>query len=166
MRTGRDCIIVTAGVLLVILLLFGCPQWLHRDAWYVAFAHHFFHVNVFHLAVNCFSLWTLRNRTSLHQALAAYLLATASWFFSPVDVAGASNFIFALIGLRTPSFRSVWWRQTSVLVFLITTILMAALPQVSALTHIISFAFGCAGAAVSRVFSRIADDVRRASYHR
>lgn len=166
MRTGRDCIIVTAGVLLVILLLSGCPQWLHRDAWYVAFAHHFFHVNVFHLAVNCFSLWTLRNRISLHQALAAYLLATASWFFSPVDVAGASNFIFALIGLRTPSFRSVWWRQTSVLVFLVMTILMAALPQVSALTHIISFAFGCAGAAVSRVFSRIADDVRRASYHR
>lgn len=166
MRTGRDYIILTAGVLLVILLLSGCPAWLHRDAWYVAFAHHFFHVNVFHLAVNCFSLWTLRNRISLPQVVAAYLLATASWFLSSADVVGASNFIFALIGLRTPSFRSVWWKQTSVLVFLVTTVLMAALPQVSAVTHIVSFALGCVGAALSRVFSSIADDVRRASYHR
>ena len=166
MRTGRDYVILTAGVLLVILLLSGCPAWLHRDVWYVAFAHHFFHVNVFHLAVNCFSLWTLRNRIRLPHVVAASLLAPASWFFSSADVVGASNFIFALIGLRTPSFRSVWWRQTSVLIFLVTTVLMAALPQVSALTHIISFAFGCAGAAVSRVFSRIADDIRRASYHR
>lgn len=166
MRTGRDFVIVGIGILTCSMLLWGCPVWLHRDAWYVAFAHHFFHVNVFHLAVNCLSLWTLRYRISLKQALAAYLLATASWFFSPVDVAGISNFIFALIGLRTPSFRSVWWRQVSVLVFLVTTVLMAALPQVSALTHIISFAFGCAGAAVSRLFISIADDVRRASYNR
>lgn len=165
MRTGSDYVIVTAGVLLAILLLFGCPTWLHRDVWYVAFAHHFFHVNVFHLAVNCLSLWTLRNKVTLPQCVAAFLIATASWFFS-ADAVGTSNFIFALIGLRTPSFRSVWWRQASVLVFLVTTVLMAALPQVSALTHIISFAFGCAGAAVSRVFSRIADDIRRASYNR
>lgn len=165
MRTGSDYVIVTAGGLLTILLLFGCPAWLHRDVWYVAFAHHFFHVNVFHLAVNCLSLWTLRNKVTLPQCVAAFLIATASWFFS-ADAVGASNFIFALIGLRTPSFRSVWWRQASVLVFLVTTVLMAALPQVSTLTHIISFAFGCAGAAVSRVFSRIADDIRRASYNR
>lgn len=166
MRTGRDFVIVAAGALLVILLLFGCPTWLHRDMWYVAFAHHFFHANVFHLAVNCFSLWTLRNRVNLPQVVAAYLLATASWFFSSADAVGASNFIFALIGLRTPSFRSIWWRQTSVLVFLVTMVLMAAFPQVSALTHIVSFALGCAGAALSRVFSRITDDIRRASYHR
>lgn len=166
MRTGRDFVIVTAGVLFVIMMLFGCPTWLHVDAWYVAFAHHFFHVNVFHLALNCFSLWTLRNRVTLPHCVVAYLLATASWFFSSVDVAGASNFIFALIGLRTPSFRSVWWRQCSVGIFLVTMVLMAAFPQVSAVTHIVSFVLGCVGAAVSRLFSRITDDIRRASYHR
>ena len=166
MRTGSDFVIVTAGALLAILLLFGCPLWLHSDVWYVAFAHHFFHVNVFHLAVNCLSLWTLRNRVTLPQCVAAYLFATASWFFSSADVAGASNFIFALIGLRTPSFRSIWWRQSSVLVFLVTMALMAAFPQVSAVTHMVSFVFGCIGAAFSRLFIRIADDVRRASYHR
>lgn len=166
MRTGSDFVIVTAGVLLAILLLFGCPTWLHRDVWYVAFAHHFFHVNPFHLAVNCLSLWTLRNRVTALQCVAAYIIATASWFFAVTDVAGASNFIFALIGLRTPSLKSMWWRQSAVLVFLVTMVLMAVFPQVSALTHIVSFVLGCAGAALSRLFSRITDDVRRASYHR
>ena len=166
MRTGRDFVIVTAGVLFCVMMLFGCPTWLHQDVWYVAFVHHLFHVNVLHLAVNCLSLWTLRNRVSLPQCVAAYLLATLSWFFASVDVAGASNFIFALIGLRTPSIKSIWWRQSSVLVFLVTMVLMMAFPQVSAVTHIISFVLGCVGAALSRLFISIADDVRRASYHR
>ena len=169
MRTGRDAVIIATGLLLVVLLLSGCPQWLHLDRWYIAFVHHFFHVNIFHLAVNCFSLWMMWSNPltffSKTQIILAYMLASASWFFSPVDVAGASNFIFALIGLRTPSFKSEWWKRQSVIVFLVVTVLMAVFPQVSAVTHIVSFIFGCIGAATLRVLKKIGNDIRRASYN-
>ena len=168
MRTGRDISIIAIGILLATMLLFGCPQWLHSDAWHVAFLHHFFHVNIFHLAVNSLSLWMMWRRApsiDWHLVFTAFILASLSWFASSADVAGASNFIFAALGLRTPELTSRWWRQASVITFLAVTILMAALPQVSAVTHIVSFVSGCICAAVFRTLKQIGDDVRRAAYH-
>lgn len=167
MRTGRDKAIIIIGILTVFMLLFRCPEWLHHDWWGISLAHHFFHANIFHLAVNCMSLWLMFRNPSIvlkwKTIAAAYVLATMSWFASSADVVGASNFIFALIGLRTPSFSHFWWKQPSVRFFLIATIAMAILPQVSAITHIVSFCLGCALASALRLINRISNDVRRVS---
>lgn len=156
-------------MLTVFLLLFRCPEWLHSHWWGISLIHHFFHANIFHLAVNCLSLWLMfRNPASVlrwRTVVMAYALATVSWFVSSADVVGASNFIFALIGLRTPSFRHAWWKQPSVRLFLAVTVAMAFIPQISALTHIVSFSLGCAVASVSRLINRTSNDLRRASYN-
>lgn len=169
MLDGRGTAIVTSGMLAAVMLAFRCPEWLHADSWRVALVHHFFHANVFHLAVNCLSLWLMLRvpsvRIGWRDILAAYACATASWFFATRDVIGASNFIFALAGLRTPSFRSGWWRRSSVRTFLAVTVFMAVFPQVSALTHIVSFGLGCVFSAVFRTFNRISHDLARISSH-
>lgn len=170
MRTGRDKAITIAGILTVFMLLFQCPEWLHSDVWYIAAVHHFYHANIFHLAVNCLSLWLMfRNPSSVLRwstVAAAYVLASLSWFASSADVIGASNFIFAIVGLRTPAFSHSWWRQPSVLFFLIVTVAMAVLPQVAAITHIVSFSSGCLVASVSRFIKRISHDLHRVSNNR
>lgn len=148
-------------------MLFGCPVFLHSDCGYIALVHHFFHANIFHLAVNCLSLWTLfrpGRRYGISQIVFAYLIGSASWFFTSADVVGFSNVLFALIGLRTPSLKDAWWRRSSVVVFLAVTALMAFLPQVSVVTHIVSFVFGCIVAGILRVIQRIRNDFRRAAY--
>lgn len=169
MLDGRDTAIVISGMLAAIMLVFRCPEWLHADSWHVALVHHLFHANVFHLAVNCLSLWLMLRvpsvRIGWRDILAAYVCATASWFLATRDVVGASNFIFALAGLRTPSFRSEWWRRSSVRTFLIVTVLMAAFPQVSAVTHIVSFTLGCLVSAVSRTINMTSHDLDRISAH-
>ena len=167
MRTGRDKVIIIIGILTVSMLLFRCPEWLHSDRWYLAVAHHFFHANIFHLAANCLSLWLMfRNPSSVlswSRVVTAFVLASLSWFASSADVIGASNFIFALAGLRTPSFSHAWWRQPSVRFFLIVTTAMAVLPQVSAITHISSFVLGCAVASASRFINTTSHDLYRVS---
>lgn len=148
-------------------LLFGCPVFLHHDYGYISLVHHFFHANIFHLAVNCLSLWTLFRkdvRYYITPLVFAYLIGTASWFCTSADVVGFSNIIFALIGLRTPSLSHAWWKQLSVILFLAITALMALLPQVSALTHIVSFALGCIVAGAYRVVNSLSRDYCRATY--
>lgn len=148
-------------------LLFGCPVFLHHDSGYISLVHHFFHANIFHLAVNCLSLWTLFRkdiRYSPAVLVSAYLIGTASWFFTSSDVVGFSNIIFALIGLRTPSLRHAWWKQPTVILFLAITALMALLPRVSAVTHIVSFVLGCIVAGVYRVANNLSRDYSRATY--
>lgn len=143
---------------------FGCPDFLHKDGLLVAMTHHFFHVNPFHLAINCFSLWVLLGRGEQKWMLvAAYICATASWFASSADPAGASNFIFALLGLKTPSLRDRWWRTQTTIIFITVTIFMGLLPQVSAVTHIVSFVLGCVCASVARKARRHINDYNRAA---
>lgn len=167
MLNGKDTAIVMSGMLLAVMIAFQCPEWLHAGSWHVAVLHHLFHANVFHLAVNCLSLWLLFRKTVLRPSVlvTAYLCASASWFASSVDVVGASNFIYAFVGLRTPSFRSGWWKLPSVRMFLAITLLMAVFPQVSAVTHVVSFMLGCLCSAVSRIIKRISDDLDRISSH-
>ena len=150
-------------------LLFGCPVFLHHDCGYIALAHHFFHANIFHLAVNCLSVWTLFRkdiRYSMTPLVLAYIIGTASWFCTSADVVGFSNIIFALIGLRTPSLSHSWWKQSTVILFLAITALMALLPQVSAVTHIVSFVLGCIVAGAYRVVNNLSRDYSRATYCR
>ena len=165
---GNNIRIITIGLLLTIQLLFGCPDFLHGDGWYISLTHHFFHVNILHLAVNSLSIWTLFRRGyryNMELLIWAYFIGSVSWFFSSADVAGFSNILFALLGLRTPSMRSMWWKQSSVIAFLSITILMAFLPQVSAITHIVSFVLGCLIAGCRRITKNIYSDFSRASYN-
>lgn len=165
MKGGREKVIVMMGLLVACMLLFRCPEWLHSDAWHVAFLHHFFHVNIFHLAVNCLSLWLMfRNpssRLGWGEVVTAYVIASLSWFTATADVAGASNFIYALIGLRTPPLDSPWWKARQVRLFLVVTVIMAVFPQVSAVTHVTSFCMGCMAASVSRFIKSTGHDLDR-----
>lgn len=166
---GSNIRIIIIGVLVTMQLLFGCPVFLHHDCGYIALAHHFFHANIFHLAVNCLSVWTLFRkdiRYSMTPLVLAYIIGTASWFCTSADVVGFSNIIFALIGLRTPSLSHSWWKQPVVILFLAITALMALLPQVSAVTHIVSFVLGCIVAGAYRVVNNLSRDYSRATYCR
>lgn len=166
---GNNIRIVITGILITMQLLFSCPEFLHHDRAYISLAHHFFHANIFHLAVNCLSLWTLFRRGVKYATwtlVAAFVIGSASWFCTSADAIGFSNFIFALVGLRTPSIRSLWWKQPSVIIFLVITALMAFLPQVSAVTHIASFALGCIAAGAYRIAKNLSRDYSRAAYCR
>ena len=76
-------------------------------------------------------------------------------------VIGFSNVLYAVLGLRTPSLKSKWWRQPSVIVFLFVTIALVFVPQFSATTHIAAFALGMAGASLKRGWLKITQDARR-----
>lgn len=165
---GRSLSICIIGVLLSIHLLFACPHFLHSDDAWISLVHHFFHANIFHLAVNCLSIWTLFRKGYRYAAMPiviAYLIGTISWFFAPVDPVGISNMIFAILGLRTPSLKNAWWRQPHVIAFFAISTMMAILPQVSALTHIVSFILGCVAAGALRIINSICRDYRRATYN-
>lgn len=164
---GRSFKIVLIGILVASQIIFGCPDFLHYDGAHIALVHHFFHANIFHLAVNCLSLWTLFRegvKYSVSPLVFAYIIGSASWFCTSADVVGFSNIIFVLIGMRTPSLKSSWWKQPSVIMFFVITALMAILPQVSAITHIVSFVLGCIVAGAYRVFNSICRDYSRATY--
>lgn len=166
---GTDIKVVIIGVLVAVQLLFGCPTFLHYDDACISLVHHFFHANIFHLAVNCLSVWALFRKGYIYGMAPfvwAYLIASASWFCTSADAVGFSNIIFALVGLRTPALSHSWWRQPGVILFLAMTALMTLLPQVSAITHIVSFVLGCIVAAAYRTINRISRDHRRATYYR
>ena len=165
---GNNIRIVIIGILITAQLLFGCPNFLHYDDAYISLAHHFFHANIFHLAVNGLSLWTLFRRGvryDIWPLAMAYIIGSISGFCTSADVVGFSNILFALIGIRTPSLKSSWWKQPTVITFLAITALMAVLPQVSAITHIVSFVLGCLVAGAYRIIENISRDYRRATYH-
>ena len=165
---GSNIRIIIIGILLTTQLLFGCPTFLHYDCGYISLVHHFFHANIFHLAVNSLSIWTLFRkgfRYNIAPVVWAYIIGSASWFCTSDDVVGFSNIIFALIGLRSPSLSNAWWKQPSVILFLAITALMAFLPQVSAITHIVSFVLGYIVAGASRIVNNISSDFRRATYN-
>ena len=152
---------------MTIMLLFGCPVFLHHDDAYISLVHHFFHANIFHLAVNCFSVWLLFRkgvRYSVSPIVFAYLIGSLSWFCTSADAVGFSNIIFALLGQRTPSFKHTWWRQPQVIIFIVVTALMALLPQVSTITHIVSFILGALVSGARRIVYRINRDYSRAAY--
>ena len=165
---GSNIRIVIIGILLTMQLLFGCPTFLHYDSGYISLVHHFFHANIFHLAVNCLSVWSLFRKGYTYRIAPlvwAFLIGSASWFCTSADVVGFSNILFALIGIRTPSLKATYWRDPSVIAFIAITILMALLPQVSATTHIVSFVLGCVVAGAYRIVNSISSDFRRATYY-
>lgn len=165
---GNNVRIILTGILVTATLLFGCPEYLHqRDIW-VALTYHFFHANLFHLATNVLAIWMVFRRGVRYRKtplLLAYACAVVSWCLTSHPVVGISNIMFAYLGLKTPSFRDPWWRQSTAITFIAVTVGMAFLPNVSAVTHLGAFALGCLSAFIIRILKKIHSDYSRASYN-
>lgn len=127
----------------------GCPADLAgQDIPYVirTLEYHFYHANIFHLAVNCIAVYSIFNpKWGTHNGrdlLAAFIIASAVYPLTFHPVIGFSNILYATIGMRTPPLNSKWWRTPQTLTFLIVTILMVFIPQFSATTHIFAMTAG------------------------
>lgn len=154
---------VTIGiVLLAILLMPHSTEWIVGQDIYVRMVlHHFFHGNLFHLLANLLSLYFILPYLKRWQVGVGYAIASLSILATAVPVIGFSNLIYAFIGLRSPSFKSYWWRHLGTIVFLVVTLAMVFIPNISAVTHIICFSAGVMISAVVRQLKQISDDSKR-----
>lgn len=160
---------ILIGILYITLMLFGCPMWLSDPAVPTilkALSYQAFHANIFHLAVNCISIWLLfkpgRQGTGRELAL-GLLVGLLVYPISAKPIVGISNMLFAVVGMRTPSLRSKWWKSGNTIVFLAVNVLLIAVPGISAVTHIASFAAGVLMAVLGRFTRRLDDDIYRAT---
>ena len=148
------------AALLAVYIVFGCPLWLLNTDWHIALAHHFFHANIFHLAANSLSFCILfRRKTSISEVALAFIIATLSWFLSPAHPVGISNFLFAYIGMLTPAINHPWWRSRKTITFLAINAAFVFVPQVSAVTHMVSFVLGSIWAGAKRKINRLSHDI-------
>lgn len=157
-----------------LFILLGCPDYLSSgtiNVWIKALTYHAFHANVFHLLANSLSIWLLFRKTTtrtdkqnIKDFLIAYIIATLTYFISLRPVVGISNIIFAVIGLRTPSFKSEWWKAPNTILFFIVSTLLLLFPHFSAITHIVSFVCGVLLACFNRKIKSLENDYRRATY--
>lgn len=160
------------GVLLALFIGVGSPEFLLSDdipSAAKAVSYHWFHANVWHLLANCLSIWllirTTRYRSSrkvMSQFAIAFLIASVMYFTATKPVVGISNILFAIVGLRTPSFRHPWWRKPETIIFFAVTFLLLLIPQFSSVTHITSLLGGIGIAAISRTVRSLRSDVTRA----
>lgn len=129
-------------------------------------AHHFFHANVFHFAVNALAAWSVldpRARTEIWMLPVAFAIGSFSYCFAIKPVVGFSNILFALAGMRTPSFKSAWWKSSNAVVFFASMLVMVFLPMFSATTHLVSYIFGVGVGAAIRFYKGLDYDTRRAA---
>lgn len=157
---------IIIGALVALHAIFRVPQFFygHTPLLLRSVAYNFFHVSWWHLAVNCLAVWTLfppGRKVSGWQLALALLIAVAVYPFSTRPILGASNFLYAYIGLRTPALESPWWRKTPTLVFLSVTVAMVFIPRIAGLPHIFSFAGGVFLAGTGRILKELTRDTRR-----
>ena len=159
-------------IILIILLIimqavFGAPEFILGTDHYLyrALSYSFFHANWWHLSVNGIAIWSIYSPKRLckpcRDLVIPFIIAVLVYPFAFKPVIGFSNILYAVLGLRTPSLSSSWWKQTNVIIFIIVTIAMVFIPQFSAITHIISFFTGVFIASVSRTFNQLTKDARR-----
>ena len=157
----------TILILLLIALqwLVGIPDFMYDGPyWERALLYSFFHGSWWHLAVNSLAIWTIfkpKYKTKPLQFVTVYLIAILVYPISFRPVIGFSNVLYAVLGLRTPSLKSQWWRRTEVIVFLVVTVALIFVPRFSATTHIAAFILGMGCAALKRSYQRLANDFRR-----
>lgn len=140
--------IVLIGILYIVFMLAHCPEWLAGT--YVPYAiramsYSCFHANLLHLAINCLSIWVVfapHKKDNTPALIVGLIIAVLVYPFALKPVVGFSNVLYAIIGFRSPSFKSAWWRHPSVLLFLAITIAMIFIPHFSATTHMAAFALG------------------------
>lgn len=144
-KAGKTLALCLIATLVAVQLTYGIPEWMADGGWRCALAHHFFHVGWLHLAVNCYAIWMMFGRgVSLWHLPVAYLIGTLSFFVATSPTVGLSNTLYALIGLRSPSYSKAWWKHGNTLLFLGVMVAYLLIPKVSAITHIVAFAGGIA----------------------
>ena len=152
-------------VLVVLQAVFGIPDFMTDGPyWQRALLYSFFHGSWWHLAVNCLAIWTIfrpEHKLKPLQIVTVYLIAVLVYPLSFRPVIGFSNVLYAVLGLRTPSLKSKWWKQPAVIIFLVVTVALVFVPQFSATTHIAAFLLGMAGSAVKRFYQYLTRDCRR-----
>ena len=148
-------------VLLGVYLLADVSWIMEQEAFVRVLLCHFFHGNIFHLLANGLSVYVMFRRWKAWQIAVAYVIAVVSVMLCPAHVIGFSNVIYAVIGLKTPSFDSAWWKLPSTKILLCVTVVMLLFPNVSAVTHIISFVMGLAVSMSVRWFNLIRNDSAR-----
>jgi len=157
--------IVLILLLVALQAVFGIPEYMTDGPyWLRALTYSFFHVNWWHLAVNALAIWNIfvtSRKCSPAQLVAAFVIAVLVYPLSFRPVIGFSNVLYAFLGLRTPSLKSKWWKQPSVIIFLVVTIALVFVPQFSATTHIAAFLLGMACAALKRFYNDLTRDCRR-----
>lgn len=157
---------------ILVLLLAGlyafmeCPDFLlDKHSWVAWLTYSFFHGNVFHWAANMLALWSIFNPKHKHNArqlFIGYLIALAVYPLSFKPVVGISNILYAVLGMRTPAFNHPWWEAPTTITFLVITIAMVFIPNISAVTHIASFALGTLLSCVNRGITSLKNDYERA----
>lgn len=159
---ARILIILT---LVLLQLIFGVPEYFfgNGDYWLRAFTYSFFHANWWHLAVNSLAIWTIYKNPCkpCRDLLFPFIIAVVVYPLSFRPILGFSNVLYAALGLRTPSLKSKWWRQTPVIIFLVVTVAMVFIPKISASTHIAAFMLGMGAAGTKRLFQDLTSDCRR-----
>ena len=155
-------------ILILVLLqaVFGIPGFMADGPyWERALLYSFFHANWWHISVNCLAIWTIYNPKRTFNPwmdlVVPFLIAILVYPLSFRPVIGFSNVLYATLGLRTPSLKSKWWRQPSVIIFLVVTVALVFVPRFSATTHIAAFILGMIGSSVKRFHNEITRDIRR-----
>lgn len=155
-------VIFIFAVLLGVFLIPNGNDWLiQQNDVTRAFLYHFFHGNIFHLLANALSLYIMVPRSKTWHLVSAYAIATLYAAVIPSPMIGISNVVYALIGVRSPSFDSWWWRHTGTRIFFFVTILMLFLPNVSGVSHIVVFIVGMVVSILTRWFRQISRDGAR-----
>lgn len=154
-------------LLAVLHAVFGAPVWLQADgAPYLvrALSYSFFHANWWHLAVNSVAIWSIfvpSRKCSAGLLVAAFAISVLVYPLSFRYVIGCSNVLYAVLGLRTPPLSSPWWKQPTVTIFVIVTLLLVFIPRFSATTHVAAFLLGMLGASLNRSWLKLTRDARR-----
>lgn len=160
--------ILLIGILWIIFILTGTPHFFHGLPVAVkCITYHFLHANIFHLAINCISVWYLFSerrplRSNIRDFIVGFFLATISYLAVSSEIIGISNIIYAVLGFRTPSFSHSWWRSKPAIIFFCISAAMLFFPQFAALTHITSFFGGVLLACLRRKINSVDYDYKRA----
>lgn len=162
-RALRIIIIVTLVALQ--LVAGGVPAFMMEGPYMLrASVYSFFHANLFHLAVNCIAVWSVfapGRRNACGNLFLSYLVAVLVYPLSFRPVIGFSNILYCMLGLRVPPFSSSWWKTPNAIAFIIATVVMVVIPQLSATTHIAAFLCGMALSSIHRHYLRLTKDARR-----
>lgn len=162
---GRSLRIVIIVALVALQVFVGIPEFMTDGPYMLrALSYSFFHASWWHLAINAIAIWTIfppKRKGNLLQLVISFLIAIAVYPLSFRPVIGFSNILYATLGLRTPPLSSAWWTQPSVIVFIVATLAMVFIPQLSATTHIAAFACGMMCSALRRFYLNLTKDARR-----
>lgn len=159
---------------LVAVFFVGIPAFLSSPCARAAFSHHFFHANILHLAVNCWSCWLVfrpqgRNATP-KILLAGYTIATIAYlaaipFLGRAPI-GFSNILMAVCGLAVRNYAPGWWRSQWFMTVVAVNLIMLLTPAMAALTHLLSFAGGLAIGSISGTMKKNKKDYERVAGNR